>query len=111
MEQFKVMVVKEHPMVSKFFPLGFETTYRKVLSEKDEIVEPFYTDYYFMGDEEFGGKKQVKLQTKKIKVEGKTIPKGNFIDAIFIAVDGTEICGEWFYKMTGRPFAEFFEKI
>lgn len=117
MEQFKAVVVGEHSLVNKFFPLGFETTYKKSYSVIEQTHKGWvntiqYVEYKDTGKKSGGNKvMEAVKKTKEEIIPDKIIPKGTFLDVIFIAVDGLEICGEWFYKMTGRPFSEFFEKI
>ncbi len=119
MKSDRVKVVKEHPMVNELFPLGFETTYKKAYSVTEQTHKGWVNTIHYVEyentdkkDKRSGNKIMEAIKkTREEIVPDKIIPKGTFLDAIFIAIDGTEYCGHWFYQMTGRPFAEFFEKI
>ena len=117
MKQFKAMVIKEHPIVSKVFPLGFETTYKKIYSVSEKTIKGWtntvqYIEYEDTGRKSNGTKVMKSVQKEKEEIIPDTIiPKGTFLDVTFVSIDGTEYCGEWFYKMTGKPFSEFFTKL
>lgn len=98
----KVRVIKEHPNLKDVFPLGFETTYRKVYSKEDKTSEGFYTSVQTTEN---------KSKLKAVYVEPQTTPKGTFLDVVFIGNNGLEYSGDWFYKVTGRSFTEFVKKI
>jgi len=102
----KVRVIKEHPNTKDFFPLDFETTYTKVFSKEDKTSEGFWTSIEFGRD-----KNRKAVASKSVYVEPTLQPKGTFLDVVFIDCKGREVCGDWFYKVTGRSFTEFVEKI
>lgn len=91
----KVRVVKEHPQTKDIFPLGFETTFRKVYTEEDKVYKGYWTSIH--------GERQY--------VEAVVIPKGTFKDVLFIANNGKEYSSDWFYKCTGKSVTDFMEKL
>lgn len=104
----KIRVIKEHPNIKDVFPLGFETTYTKVFSKEDKTSEGRWVQHHQARtlSPNRGG-----VYVGKSYVEPKTVPKGTFLDVIFIGNNGAEYSGDWFYKTTGRSFTEFVEKI
>jgi len=102
-----IKVIKEHPLTKSRFPLSFETTYKKVLSKEDKVSEGFWTEHY----KTKGLNSKTAKHVARVYVEPTTVPKGTFKDVIILDVNGEEVCGDWFYRATGRSFTEFFKKF
>ena len=103
----KVRVIKEHPMTERLFPLGMETILTNTYSLEDKVIEGFWTN---LPTTELRGKQLISV-TRKHWVEGKVIPKGTYLSSNIIGSTGYEYSIDFFYRVSGRSFSEFFEKV
>ncbi len=101
-----IVVKREHPLTKDRFPLGFKTTLTKSYSKEDKVTEGFTTNIAKVG--RVNGALQRVWEEKYI--EEVVTPKGTFLDVHILGIDNKDYSGDWFYRMTGRSFSEFFDK-
>jgi hypothetical protein len=97
-ELIKVKVIRDHKVINNFFPLGFETVYYKDYTTEDKISKGWVINSKIEG-------------VAPIIVPDSLIPKGTFIDCIFIDNEGAERSSNLLYQWTGLSIGEIFEKL
>lgn len=88
-------VITEHAVLKERFPLGYEGKFYSQFREEDKVIPGFWT----------------KVHEEDVWVEEATLRKGEFIDVIFIDINGGEVSSTMVHNWTGKSVGELFKNL
>lgn len=94
MKRYKV--IEEHPILKERFPLGYERNFYNTYREEEVVIPAYFVET---------SKKQGYWVKELI------LPKGEFLDIIFIDIDGAELSSTLIYQWTGKHVGDLFENL
>lgn len=93
-KKMKYKVIKEHNILKDRFPLGYEGNFYNHCREEDHIIPAHWW-----------GKDMDKWSEEII------LPKGEFLDIVFIDKNGAGVTSTMIYLWTGKPVTDFFQNL